>query len=89
MPSLVSILIPATMLNHGLLIQLGQRSPKPGREKEIIVVDDGSRDRTLSLRESLRRRQCLLSVRKTGASAARNKAFQTLPGDYIQWLACR
>lgn len=87
MKPLVSILIPAYNVEgwiaHSVQSALGQTWPR----KEIIVVDDGSRDRTA---EVARRYCCkevvVVSTPNQGAAAARNHALQLSQGDYIQWL---
>jgi glycosyltransferase involved in cell wall biosynthesis len=84
---LVSILIPAhnseDSIGDTLRSVLGQTWPNT----EIIVVDDGSTDRTA---EVVRRFEAdgvrLVLQRSQGASAARNKAFSVSHGEYIQWL---
>src|SRR5207237_10738940 len=54
---------------------------------EIIIVDDGSRDRTLRVaRQFASRNVSVVTQQNQGASAARNKAFELCQGDYIQWL---
>ncbi len=54
---------------------------------EIIVVDDGSKDQTLTV---VRRFESagvrVASQKNQGAAAARNTAFSLSHGDYIQWL---
>lgn len=84
---LVSILIPcfnsARWLGETLESALAQTWP----EKEIIVVDDGSRDDSLAL--ARRYERCGLRVitqPNRGASAARNTALTACHGDYIQFL---
>src|SRR2546423_6986291 len=53
--------------------------------KEIIVVDDGSTDRTLAIAQQFRDVR-VVSQENQGAATARNKAFELSKGDYIQWL---
>jgi len=54
---------------------------------EIIIVDDGSKDRTVSLINNFKdERLTLLTQANKGASAARNKAYQLSKGDYIKFL---
>lgn len=62
---------------------LGQTWPR----KEIIVVDDGSKDQTLSIARSFASETVsVITQENQGAAATRNKAFSLCQGDYIQWL---
>jgi glycosyltransferase involved in cell wall biosynthesis len=55
--------------------------------KEIIVVDDGSTDRTLAIARRFESAQLRVVTQKNqGAAAARNTAFSLSQGDYIQHL---
>ena len=55
--------------------------------KEIIIVDDGSRDRTLSItRQFASKDVYVVTQENQGGSNARNRAFQLCQGEFIQWL---
>jgi glycosyltransferase involved in cell wall biosynthesis len=87
MTPLVSILIPAynaeRWITDTIQSALGQTWPR----KEIIVVDDGSRDQTLRVaRQFASKNVSVVTQENQGASAARNRAFELCQGDYIQWL---
>src|SRR5262245_46738697 len=87
MKALVSILIPAynaeKWIADAIKSALGQTWPN----KEIVIVDDGSRDRTFSIAKQFASgRVRVVSQQNQGASAARNKAMSLCQGDYIQWL---
>src|SRR5207253_7146402 len=87
MKPLVSILIPAynagPWIGDTIKSALNQTWPR----KEIIVVDDGSRDETVAIaRQFTSNDVTVISQENQGASAARNKALQLSQGDYIQWL---
>src|SRR5512138_2951718 len=87
MKPLVSILIPAynseQLIEESLRSALAQSWPN----KEIIVVDDGSLDRTFEVAKRFESKTLkVVTQPNQGAAAARNKAFSLSQGDYIQWL---
>ena len=87
MKPLVSILIPAfnaeTWVADTIRSALAQTWPR----KEIIVIDDGSTDRTLVVARRFASKDVAVVTQKNqGAAAARNHALALSQGDYIQWL---
>ncbi|MGH7950541.1 MAG: glycosyltransferase family 2 protein [Limisphaerales bacterium] len=87
MKPLVSILIPAYNAEPWIADTLKSALDQTWPEKEIIVVDDGSTDKTLSVAETFAGKGIkIVSQKNQGASAARNKAFSICRGDFIQWL---
>jgi glycosyltransferase involved in cell wall biosynthesis len=87
MKPLVSILIPAynseEWIADSIRSAIGQTWPR----KEIIVVDDGSRDQTAQVaRQFASKEVAVVSVANRGAAAARNHALSLSQGDFIQWL---
>ena len=87
MRHLVSILIPAynaeCWIAHTVRSALAQTWPRT----EIIIVDDGSHDRTLSIaRHFASKSVSVVTQDNQGGSAARNRAFSLCQGDFIQWL---
>jgi glycosyltransferase involved in cell wall biosynthesis len=84
---LVSILIPAFNAQEWIADTLRSAIAQTWNRKEIIVVDDGSTDQTLTIArrfesDSVR----VITQHNQGAAAARNKAFSLSRGHYIQWL---
>jgi glycosyltransferase involved in cell wall biosynthesis len=84
---LVSILIPAYNAEEFVADAIRSAMEQTWGRKEIIVVDDGSTDRTAEVvREFSSKEIVFVSRENQGASAARNHAFMLSQGDYIQWL---
>ena len=87
MPELVSILIPAYNAERWLAETIRSALAQTWSRTEIIVVDDGSRDATLTVANSFQSsRVKVVTQSNMGAPAARNRAFELAQGDYIQWL---
>jgi glycosyltransferase involved in cell wall biosynthesis len=87
MKPLVSILIPAYNAEAYISQTLKSALAQTWERKEIIVVDDGSTDRTVSIARQFDAKNVNVVVQANqGAVAARNKAFELCQGDYIQWL---
>jgi glycosyltransferase involved in cell wall biosynthesis len=84
---LVSILIPAYNAEQWIAATLRSALAQTWPRTEVIVIDDGSTDRTAAIaREFEDRGAKVVTQKNQGASAARNKAFFLCHGDYIQWL---
>ncbi len=84
---LVSILIPAYNSEEWIADTLQSAIAQTWPRKEIIVVDDGSSDRTAEVaRRFASNEVSVVSKENGGAAAARNRALQLSQGDYIQWL---
>jgi len=84
---LVSILIPAFNAQESIAQTLRSALAQTWKRKEIIVVDDGSSDRTLDVARHFEAEGVrAVTQRNQGAASARNKAFELSHGDYIQWL---
>jgi glycosyltransferase involved in cell wall biosynthesis len=87
MKPLVSILIPAYNVEEFIADAIRSAIAQTWERKEIIVVDDGSRDGTAEVvRRFASKDLVFVSKENEGAAAARNYAFQLCQGDYIQWL---
>ena len=84
---LVSILIPAYNAERWIAQSIASAAAQTWPNKEIIVVDDGSTDRTASVASALASESLRVHRQANqGAAAARNTAFELCRGDYIQWL---
>ena len=87
MKPLVSILVPAYNAQEWIHETLRSACGQTWDRREIIVVDDGSRDGTLAMARRYESKTVrVVSQENQGASAARNRAFSLCQGDYIQWL---
>ena len=87
MKALVSILIPAYNAEEWIADTISSALDQTWPRKEIIVVDDGSRDGTLSAARALESPSVrVVSQENQGAAVARNHAYSICQGDYIQWL---
>jgi glycosyltransferase involved in cell wall biosynthesis/peptidoglycan/xylan/chitin deacetylase (PgdA/CDA1 family) len=84
---LVSILIPTFNAQEWIVDTLCSAIGQTWERKEIIVVDDGSTDRTPEIARRFESDGVRVVIQKhQGASAARNEALSHCRGDYIQWL---
>jgi glycosyltransferase involved in cell wall biosynthesis len=87
MKPLVSILIPAYNSAEWIADTIRSATSQTWPHKEIIIVDDGSSDRTAeAARQFASNEVAVVSIKNQGAAAARNHALQLSQGDYIQWL---
>lgn len=87
MKPLVSILIPAYNAQQWIAESIQSANAQTWPRKEIIVVDDGSADRTAEVARGFAAKNVkVLSTANQGAAAARNHAYVHAQGDYIQWL---
>jgi glycosyltransferase involved in cell wall biosynthesis len=87
MKPLVSILIPAYNAEEWIVDTIKSALNQTWERKEIIIVDDGSKDQTLStVRQFESQGVTVVTQKNSGAAAARNTALANSHGDYIQWL---
>lgn len=87
MEPLVSILIPAYNSQEWIAETVRSALNQTWGRKEIIIVDDGSRDSTLDVARRFASTNVLVvGTQNQGAAAARNHALSLSQGDYIQWL---
>ena len=87
MTPLVSILIPAYNAEPWIAETIRSAVGQTWPNKEIIVVDDGSTDQTLSIVQKFASKTVsVVTQENQGVCAARNRAYEVCQGDYIQWL---
>src|SRR4051812_10472186 len=87
MKPLVSIVIPAYNAERWIAYTLQSAIGQTWPHKEIIVVDDGSTDRTGEIARRFASNEIsVVSIPNQGAAAARNHGLHLSQGDYIQWL---
>jgi glycosyltransferase involved in cell wall biosynthesis len=87
MNQLVSILIPAFNAEAWIADTIRSTLAQTWPCKEIIVVDDGSTDRTHAIARQFESKEVVVATQQSqGAASARNHAFSLSRGDYIQWL---
>jgi len=87
MHNLVSILIPAYNAEKWIADTIKSAIAQNWSNKELIIVNDGSTDNTLSVAKTFASKSVkVITQDNCGASAARNKALSFAQGDYIQWL---
>jgi glycosyltransferase involved in cell wall biosynthesis len=87
MKPLVSILIPAYNAEKWIGYTLKSAVAQTWERKEIIVVDDGSRDGTAEVARQFESKNVkVVSTDNQGLSAAVNNAYRLCQGDYIQEL---
>src|SRR6478609_3988332 len=84
---LVSIIIPVYNAEKFIGETLKSVFSQTWVNKEIIVVNDGSTDATLSLLTQIDHPQLkIISQKNIGASKAKQCGFENANGDYIQYL---
>jgi glycosyltransferase involved in cell wall biosynthesis len=87
MKPLVSVLVAAYNAAAWLTETLDSVSQQTWGNIEIIVVDDGSKDETLSIAKQYESSTIKVIYQENqGASAARNRGLELAQGDFIQYL---
>ena len=85
--ALVSIVIPCFNAERWLAQTLDSALAQTWPHCEVIVVDDGSRDRSRAIAQAYAPRGVrMVQQVSRGASAARNAGWAAARGDYVQWL---
>jgi glycosyltransferase involved in cell wall biosynthesis len=87
MKPLVSILMPAYNAERWIRDSVQSALQQTWDRTEVIIVDDGSRDGTLTAAKEFESAKVkVVSQPNQGAAVARNHALSISQGDYIQWL---
>ena len=86
MTPLVSILVPCFNAKQWVAQAIESALAQTWPEKEVIVVDDGSTDRSLDIIKSFGDRIRWETDRNRGANVARNRLLELARGDWLQYL---
>jgi len=87
MDPLVSILIPAYNAERWIADTLRSALGQTWRRTEILLLDDGSSDRTLAVADTFGSKRVRVATQPNqGAAATRNTLFSLCQGDFVQWL---
>lgn len=82
-----SIIIPCFNKQNQILITLNSILNQTFHDYEVIIVDDGSTDNSVSLINSVSdKRIKLIQQQNAGVSAARNKAIENANGEWVAFL---
>ncbi len=87
--ALISVVIPAYNAAGTLEATVKSVFEQSVQDFEIIIVDDGSKDTTLQVAQSIASRDLrvrLISQHNSGASAARNTGVKAAIGEYVAFL---
>jgi glycosyltransferase involved in cell wall biosynthesis len=83
----VSIIIPLYNSEKYIAETINSALNQTWENKEIIIIDDGSTDKSLVIAKSYERVNVIvISQQNKGASAARNVGIKNSKGDFIQFL---
>lgn len=83
---LVSIIVPCYNAEEWIAATLEACLQQTYKPIEIIVVDDGSTDQSLSVMRAYEDRVLVLTGPNKGGCSARNRGFEASRGDYILFL---
>lgn len=84
---LISVIVPVYNLEQYIVDTIESVLAQTYQHFELIVVDDGSTDRTAEICESFNEPQLkLIRQKNQGANAARNAGLRAAKGDYIAFL---
>ena len=83
----ISVIIPAYNAERTILKTIESVQQQTFKDLEIIVINDGSRDRTLELLETVRdERLKVYSYKNGGLPTARNRGMRRATGEYISFI---
>jgi glycosyltransferase involved in cell wall biosynthesis len=83
---LISVIIPTFNRGWALKAAIDSVLGQDYRNKELIIVDDGSTDNTGDILHTYENRITVIRQKNTGVSAARNRGIRTARGSYIAFL---
>lgn len=84
---LISVVIPAYNAEHTILETIESVQQQTFSDHEIIVIDDGSKDRTLEVLKNLEdQRIKVFSYENAGACVSRNRGITQATGEFIAFL---
>src|SRR5215469_11597547 len=86
MGALISILIPCYNAERWIAHTIDSALAQTWNEKEVIVVDDGSTDRSLDVIRRFRDRIRWETSPNRGGGAVRNRLLELAHGEWIQYL---
>jgi glycosyltransferase involved in cell wall biosynthesis len=83
----ISVIIPAYNAERTILETIQSVRQQTFQDFELIIIDDGSKDRTLELLQTIKDdRLKIFSYENGGVAAARNRGIFNANGDYIAFL---
>lgn len=83
----ISVVIPAYNAEQTILATINSVFEQTFSDFEIIVINDGSKDKTLEVLQSIKdERLKIFSYENSGVSAARNRGIAHATGDFISFL---
>lgn len=84
---IVSVIIPAYNAEKTILATLESVQKQTFSDIEVIVIDDGSTDRTVELTDTVQdSRVKVFSYQNSGVSVARNRGIECAIGDFITFI---
>lgn len=83
---MVSVIIPVYNKQSSIIQSLNSVLEQTYKDFEVIVIDDGSTDKTATLLEPFRESITYLYQDNQGQGAARNLGLENAQGDYISFL---